>query len=65
MQVKAQFRDITTMDLLYKIETTIIPYIGNVVMIEKEQFEIQKVIISFDKKFVICYGKILYIWKLH
>jgi hypothetical protein len=59
MQVKAQFRDITTMDLLYKIETTIIPYIGNVVMIEKEQFEIQKVIISFDKKVVICYGKIL------
>lgn len=59
MQVKAQFRDTTTMDLLYKIETTIIPYIGNVVMIEKEQFEIQKVIISFDKKVVICYGKIL------
>ena len=59
MQVKIQFRDITTMDLLYKIETTIIPYIGNVVMIEKEQFEIQKVIISFDKKVVICYGKIL------
>jgi hypothetical protein len=47
------------MDLLYKTETTIIPYIGNVVMIEKEQFEIQKVIISFDKKVVICYGKIL------
>jgi hypothetical protein len=59
MQVKVQFRDITTMDLLYKTETTIIPYIGNVVMIEKEQFEIQKVIISFDKKVVICYGKIL------
>ena len=59
MQVKVQFRDITTMDLLYKTETTIIPYIGNVVMIEKEQFEIQKVIISFDKKVIICYGKIL------
>lgn len=59
MQVRVQFRDITTMDLLYKIETTIIPYIGNIVMIEKEQFEIQKVIISFDKKVIICYGKIL------
>lgn len=59
MQVRVQFRDITTMDLLYKIETTIIPYIGNIVMIEKEQFEIQKVIISFDKKIIICYGKIL------
>jgi hypothetical protein len=59
MQVKVQFRDITTMDLLYKIETTIIPYIGNIVMIEKDQFEIQKVLISFDKKVIICYGKIL------
>ena len=59
MQVKAQFRDITSMSLLYKTETTIIPYIGNIVMIEKEQFEIQKVIISFDKKVIICYGKIV------
>lgn len=59
MQVRVQFRDVTTMDLLYKTETTIIPYIGNIVMIEKEQFEIQKVIISFDKKVIICYGKIL------
>lgn len=59
MQVKVQFRDITTMELLYKTETTIIPYIGNIVMIEKDQFEIQKVLISFDKKVIICYGKIL------
>lgn len=59
MQVKVQFRDITTMSLLYKIETTIIPYIGNIVMIEKDQFEIEKVIISFDKKVILCYGKIL------
>lgn len=59
MQVKVQFRDITTMDLLYKTETTIIPYTGNIVMIEKDQFEIQKVLISFDKKVIICYGKIL------
>ena len=59
MQVKVQFRDITTMELLYKTETTIIPYIGNIVMIEREQFEIQKVLISFDKKVIICYGKIL------
>lgn len=59
MQVKVQFRDITTMELLYKTETTIIPFIGNIVMIEKDQFEIQKVIISFDKKVIICYGKIL------
>lgn len=59
MQVKVQFRDITTMNLLYKTETTIIPSIGNIVMIEKEQFEIQKVIISFDKKVIICYGKII------
>jgi hypothetical protein len=59
MQLKVQCRDITTMDLLYKTETTIIPCIGNVVMIEKDQFEIQKVLISFDKKVIICYGKIL------
>ena len=59
MQVRVQFRDITTMELLYKTETTIIPFIGNIVMIEKDQFEIQKVLISFDKKIIICYGKIL------
>ena len=59
MQVKVQCRDIATMDLLHKTETTIIPSIGNIVMIEKEQFEVQKVLISFDKKIIICYGKIL------
>ena len=57
--LKIQFRDITTMNLLYKTETTVIPSIGNIVMIEREQFEIQKVIISFDKQVIICYGKIL------
>lgn len=59
MQVKVQCRDIATMDLLHKTETTIIPSIGNIVMIERDQFEIQKVLISFDKKVIICYGKIL------
>ena len=57
--LRLQFRDITTMNLLYKTESTTIPFIGNIVMIEKDQFEIQKVIISFDKKVIICYGKIL------
>ena len=57
--LKIQFREATTTDLLYKIETDILPTIGVIVMIEKQLFVIQKIILSFDKKIVVCYGKIL------
>jgi len=57
--LRLQFRELTTMNLLYKVESTLIPFVGNIVMIDKEQFEIQKVIISFDKSVILCYGKIL------
>jgi len=59
MQVKIQFRDITTSELLYKTETDLIPNIGITVMIEKQLFVVQKVIVSFDKNIILCYGKIL------
>jgi hypothetical protein len=59
MQAKVQFRDITTSSLLYKTETDLIPSIGITVMIEKQLFLIQKVIVSFDKNIILCYGKIL------
>lgn len=57
--LKLQFRDSKSMSLLYKVESTVIPYVGNIVMIDKEQFMIEKVIISFDKQVALCYGKIL------
>lgn len=57
--LKLQFRDITSMSLLYKTESTLLPFVGNIVMIEKDQFLIEKVIISFDKQVALCYGKIL------
>jgi hypothetical protein len=57
--LKIQFREATTTDLLYKTETDILPTIGVIVMIEKQLFVIQKIIVSFDKKIVVCYGKIL------